>query len=131
MSQSFRVDSPITQTRHKIQASIPFTTILPAVHHMTGPTGQNDLALPPVPHAIELTTLLGNTLSEHMQTLHSLYVAQIATIIWNWEDEHSPGLRRSVVVGIALRKTDKQDEVSERESFFQIMEMVQKLLREG
>jgi hypothetical protein len=102
------------------------------MHHTAGSTGsQNDLVLPPVPPAIELTTLLGNTLSEHMQTLHSLYAAQIATIIWNWEDEHSPGLRRSVVVGIALRKIHEQDEVGERESFFQVMEMVQQLLREG
>ena len=104
-------------------------TVLPALHPPLG--SQDDRALPPVPAAIELTTLLGNTQSEHMQTLHSLYAAQIATIIWNWEDEHPPEvMRRSVIVGIALRRMNEQDKTGEKECFFQIMEMLQQLLQQ-
>jgi hypothetical protein len=77
--------------------------------------------------------LLGNAPSPHIQTLHSLYAAQIATIIWT-AGSNSPleVSRKSVVVGIALRKSDGHDDAglteSERIVFAGVMSMVQELV---
>jgi len=68
-----------------------------------------------------------------MQTLHSLYAAQIATIVWTAE---SDGLlevdRRNIVVGIALRKSDGGDgggiSPEDREVFVGVMDMLRELL---
>jgi proteasome assembly chaperone 3 len=110
----------------KIQATVPATTVLPAAPSLS----ENNLQpLPPVPAAIELTTLLGNALSEHMQTMHSFYAAQIATMIWNAESGSWLGQRRrGVVVGIALRRSDEKDEEGERMLFFQVMSMLRDLI---
>jgi len=112
--------------REKIQATIPATTpLLPAP--LLDPTRPNDQPLPPPPAAIQLTPLLGNAPSEHMQTLHSLYASQIATIVWTAESEGSLEVhRRDVVVGIALRKSDGGD--GERKVFVGIMALLRDLL---
>jgi hypothetical protein len=64
-----------------------------------------------------------------MHTLHSLYAAQIATILWTAEFDGPLEVdRRNVVVGIALRKSDGagSDELSqeEREVFRGVMDML-------
>ncbi|KAH7922097.1 hypothetical protein BV22DRAFT_1106803 [Leucogyrophana mollusca] len=88
-----------------IQASIPSTT--PLISAASSESGSEADLLPPPPPAIQLTPLLGNAPSEHMQTLHSLYAAQAATLIWIAESEKYLGSdRRSVIVGIALRKSE-------------------------
>src|SRR5882672_11438681 len=84
--------------------------------------------LPPPPSAIQLTPLFGSAPSEHMQTLHSLYTAQIATIVWTAESDGPLEVdRRNVVVGIALRKSDGAGDgglsLQEREVFKGVMDM--------
>ncbi|GLB34887.1 hypothetical protein LshimejAT787_0204520 [Lyophyllum shimeji] len=115
-----------------IQASLPDTTpLLPAPP--PDPLYPNQV-LPPPPPAIQLTPLFGSAPSEHTQTLHSLYAAQIATIVWLQEGFGSIGnRRRSVVVGLALKKSDDggHDEgVTEREKvvFQGVMSSLQELL---
>lgn len=98
------------------------------------PTEPNALLLPPPPPSIQLTPLLGNAPTDHLRTLHALYASQIATILWTAETE---GLmdtgRRSVIVGLALRKSDTEGSEglteAERESFHGIMGMVTELTR--
>ncbi|WWD19667.1 hypothetical protein CI109_104129 [Kwoniella shandongensis] len=82
--------------------------------------------LPSPPPSLTLTPLLG---SPPNQTLHELYVSQIATLIF-WALETSGLSRRGVVVGLSLSKIkrgeDDGDALSdgERERFAGIMEMV-------
>ena len=114
----------------KIQASIPDTVPLlpPPPSH---PSDPNRLLLPPPPAAIQLTYLLGGSSSEHMQTLHSLYAAQIATIIWTHESQTAlEASRRSIVVGVALcgRDSDANADKRERAVFEGVMTMLQELL---
>jgi proteasome assembly chaperone 3 len=64
-----------------------------------------------------------------MQTLHSLYAAQIAMIIWTAESDGPLEVdRRNVVVGIALQTSDGagSDDLSqeEREVFMGVMDML-------
>ncbi|KIK49199.1 hypothetical protein CY34DRAFT_797138 [Suillus luteus UH-Slu-Lm8-n1] len=99
-----------------IQASIPLTTPLLSA--------QEDSLFPVPSAAIQLTPLLGGASSEHLQTLHSLYAAQIATIIWVEEAKKMAVDRRSVVVGIALRDAD------ERKIFHGVMDYIGRLIRE-
>ncbi|KAJ7581321.1 hypothetical protein C8J56DRAFT_262383 [Mycena floridula] len=108
-----------------IQVSLPATTPLE-------PQDNNDPAALPTPSpAIQLTPLLGNGPSEHLQTLHSLYASQIATIIWTTEAEMDLAFsRRSVIVGIALRKATSNEGLSdlERKVFSGVMAMVKELV---
>jgi len=80
-----------------------------------------------------LTTLLGSPSSEHMQTLHSLYATQIATIIWTQEAVQGSDSRRSVVIGLALSKMEglESNEMAqkEKELFQGVMAMIYHLLR--
>ncbi|KIR53445.1 hypothetical protein I315_04037 [Cryptococcus gattii Ru294] len=87
--------------------------------------------LPPPPPQASLTPLLG---SPPQQTLHELYVSQIATLVW-WALQTSGHARRHVVVGLALkqirngaRDEDSSEEEalveSERERYAGIMDMV-------
>ncbi|KAG2078226.1 hypothetical protein BDR04DRAFT_1087977 [Suillus decipiens] len=101
-----------------IQASIPSTTPLLSAHDEDLTTG-----LPAPPAAIQLTPLLGGAPSEHLQTLHSLYAAQIATIIWVEEAKKMAVERRSVIVGIALRDGD------ERKTFHGVMDHLNRLIQ--
>lgn len=76
-----------------------------------------------------MTSLLGSAPSEHLQTLHTLYASQIATIVWTEEAQHGlDGQRRSVVVGLSLGKQEG-DANGEREVFEGVMSMVYDLLR--
>jgi len=115
-----------------IQAKIPATTpLLPAP--LPDPAHPNHHPLPPPPAAIQLTPLLGNAPSEHMQTLYSLYASQIATIVWTAESEGPLEVhRRGVVVGLALRKLDSNDgqqlTEGERRVFVGVMGMLRDLL---
>ncbi|KIY72198.1 hypothetical protein CYLTODRAFT_418177 [Cylindrobasidium torrendii FP15055 ss-10] len=115
-----------------IQASLPATTQLPdTVNDSEEP---NASQLPQPPPAIQLQPLLGGAPSEHLQTLQNLYVSQIATLIWVKEDVF--GVRRSVVVGLALKKAEvpAADDVglseSERVTFLGVVQMVQELLEQ-
>ena len=118
----------------KIQASIPQTAPLLA---QLPPDNQepNASALPPPPPSIQLTPLLGSAPTDHLRTLHALYASQIATIIWVSEangsmNEH----RRSVIVGLALKKSGATDDQglseAERETFHQVMGMIGDLVNE-
>lgn len=119
----------------KIQASIPSTTpLLPAPP--LDPLQLDLHPLPPPPAAIQLTPLLGAAPSEHMQTLHSLYAAQIATLIWAAESDGVLEVdRRNVVVGIALRKSDGGDgeglSQQDRVIFLEVMDMLRELLAQS
>lgn len=69
-----------------------------------------------------------------MQTLHSLYAAQIATIIWTAESEGVLEVdRRNVIVGIALQKSEGGDSdglsEQERNLFVGVMEMLRDSLK--
>ncbi|OAX41976.1 hypothetical protein K503DRAFT_734628 [Rhizopogon vinicolor AM-OR11-026] len=111
-----------------IQASIPST------HDLDGLIENSDSltsTLPAPPAGIQLTPLLGGAPSEHLQTLHSLYAAQIATIIWVEEAKRSLGIeRRSVVVGIALRKGRDELDADERNTFHGVMHHLYRMLDE-
>ncbi|KAF7304822.1 hypothetical protein MKEN_01196300 [Mycena kentingensis (nom. inval.)] len=101
-----------------IQAAIPNTIPL------APPASPNELPEPSP--AIQLTPLLGNAPTPHMQTLHSLYAAQIATIMWTTASPLDV-TRRSVVVGIALKPSQSDDETlsqRERDVFAGVMSMV-------
>ncbi|KAF8921211.1 hypothetical protein CPB85DRAFT_1381706 [Mucidula mucida] len=117
-----------------IQASLPATTPLLPVP-APDPENPNALLLPPPPPAIQLVPLLGNAPSEHIQTLHNLFVSQIATLVWESESESMmQPTRKSVVVGIALRKHNSSGigglDDSERATFSAVMGMVQDLLKQ-
>lgn len=118
----------------KIQASIPSTTPLLSPEDLDGVVENSDSVtsrLPAPPAGIQLTPLLGGASSEHLQTLHSLYAAQIATIIWVEEEKRSlAAVRRSVVVGIALRKAKEGDEL-ERNTFHGVMDYLYRILDEA
>ena len=94
-----------------------------------------DSKFPAPPAGIQLTPLLGGSPSEHLQTLHSLYAAQIATIIWVEEEKRSLAVdRRSVVVGIALRKakaTGDELDADERNIFHGVMHHLYCILDEA
>ncbi|KAF7799637.1 hypothetical protein EIP86_010875 [Pleurotus ostreatoroseus] len=91
-------------------------------------------SLPAPPASIQLTPLLGNAPSDHLQTLHSLYASQVATIVWTAEtDGLMQADRRPIIVGIALRKSSDVTTVEglseqERAVFFGVMKTVQELL---
>ncbi|KAJ7097821.1 hypothetical protein B0H15DRAFT_822845 [Mycena belliarum] len=114
-----------------IQATIPDTTpLFPAVQDPDQPNLQ---PLPEPPASIQLTPLLGNAPSPHTHTLHCLYAAQIATIIWAAGSSNPLEVSRTgVVVGIALRKSDGDDDTnlseSERSVFTGVMTMVLELV---
>ncbi|KAF8077878.1 hypothetical protein FPV67DRAFT_1557318 [Lyophyllum atratum] len=115
-----------------IQVSIPDTTpLLPAPP--PDPQHPNQQTLPPPPPAVQLTPLLGSAPSEHVHTLHSLYAAQIATIVWTEGAFGSLGnFRKSVIVGLALRKSDgaNNEGVTEKEKdvFQGVMSALHELL---
>ncbi|KAG8887638.1 hypothetical protein FRB98_009253 [Tulasnella sp. 332] len=111
----------------KIQASTPLAIPLPPAPPPP--------ALPPIPPSIALTPLFGQPPSPHLQTLYNLYVSQIASLIWAREGEG--GIRRPVVVGVALklsgasRSDDEEDDLTEDERvlFKEVMEMVTDLIK--
>ncbi|KAG2020249.1 hypothetical protein CC2G_005614 [Coprinopsis cinerea AmutBmut pab1-1] len=112
-----------------IQANLLSTSTLPL-------SDKNDDNTIPTPSpAIQLTPLLGSSISEHQQTLHSLYASQIATIVWDERSQFSiEGHRRSVVVGIALKRVEVDGpgcELSENEraTFRGIMTWLQDIVR--
>ncbi|KAJ7219346.1 hypothetical protein GGX14DRAFT_516397 [Mycena pura] len=114
-----------------IQTTIPDTTPLPVLA-VRDPVQPNLQALPEPPSAIQLTPLLGRAPSPHIQTLHSLYAAQIATILWTARSSNPLEVsRKSVVVGIALRRSDAHDDQGlteyERSVFAGVMSMVLEL----
>jgi len=118
----------------KIQASIPSATPLLSTHDLDSSIENSDsLTLPAPPAAIQLTPLLGGASSEHLQTLHSLYAAQIATIIWVEEAKRSLAVdRRSVIVGIALRKVTVMEgdglDADERKTFHGVMNHLHRIV---
>ncbi|KAF8892523.1 hypothetical protein BD779DRAFT_1610099 [Infundibulicybe gibba] len=128
--------SQLGKVGNLIQASIPPTIPLTPAPAFDS-TQHKFRPLPPPPPAIQLTPLLGNAPSAHMQTLHSLYAAQIATIVWTeLSDGSLEVFRRSVIVGIALQKEDRAQEEAgltenEREVFQGVMAMLQDLFNQS
>ena len=98
------------------------------------PAEPNVIPLPVPPPSLQLTPLLGSAPSERIQTLHSLYVSQIATLVWTVEEASVlEAERRPVVVGIALAQTPGVPNSTElnpqdRSVFHGVMEMVRELL---
>ena len=98
------------------------------------PENPNDIPLPVPPPSLQLTPLLGSAPSDRVQTLHSLYASQIATLVWTMEEASVlEADRRPVVIGIALAKPSDSSESSElsprdREVFYGVMELVRELL---
>lgn len=117
----------------KIQVSMPQTAPLepPPTPDANEP---NVLLLPPPSPSIQLTPLLGNAPTDHLRTLHALYASQIATVIWTIEAEGLIDVnRRSVIVGLALKKSEAESEGdptnAERETFHGVMGMVKELIK--
>jgi proteasome assembly chaperone 3 len=78
--------------------------------------------------------LLGTAPTQHLQSLHALYTAQIASLIWATKSEKLFGnTRPSVIVGLALKKpakpSDEGSELKETEIFLAVMNMVMELLQ--
>ena len=98
------------------------------------PENPNVIPLPVPPPSLQLTPLLGNAPSDRVQTLHSLYASQIATLVWTMEEASVlEADRRPVVIGIALAKPSDSSESSElsrrdQEVFYGVMESVRELL---
>jgi proteasome assembly chaperone 3 len=117
-----------------MQVTLPATVpLLPAP--APDPTHPNRQPLPSPPAALQLTTLLGRAPSEHMHTLYSLYASQIATIIWTLESEGPlQASRRSVVVGLALQKSDRTNDIGltehESDTFHEVMAMLYELFHD-
>lgn len=117
-----------------MQVTLPDTVpLLPAT--APDPAHLNRPPLPSPPAALQLTTLLGSAPSEYMHNLYSLYASQIATIIWTMESEGSlVSSRRSVVVGLALRKSDGTSSMGvterERSVFHGVMTMLSDLFND-
>ena len=67
-----------------------------------------------------------------MQTLYSLYAAQLATIAWIQEGKNSPDVeRRNIIVGLGLRKSENAGgdrEEHEKNVFEEVMNMLYRLL---
>lgn len=67
-----------------------------------------------------------------MQTLHSLYAAQVAALVWVAQsEEYLGGQRNDVVVGIALKRIEDKGtgaEVRQRLVFNGVMSMVGEVL---
>lgn len=116
----------------KTQVSIPETTpLMPPPP--PDPSQPNITPLPVPPPSIQLTSLLGNAPTEHLRTLQSLYATQVATCIWSAEaDRLLDGDRRTVVVGVALRKSSDAEDLGlsehEKKVFYGVMEMVNELV---
>ena len=83
--------------------------------------------LPAPSPAIQLTPIFGSAPSAHLQALYSLYVAQIATLVWLTVG----GAPRSVVVGIALEKKHTEEVMNEEEqrTFHGVMAALRALLQ--
>ena len=99
------------------------------------PAHPNSQPLPSPPAGVQLTTLLGGAPSERMHTLYALYASQIATIIWTVENEGPLQVaRRSVIVGLALRKFDEPNDMEltqrEKSTFHRVMTMLYELLND-
>lgn len=98
------------------------------------PSEPNIIPLPIPPPSLQLVPLLGSAPSERIQTLHSLYASQIATLVWTLEEASVlEADRRPVVVGIALAKTTGSAVSSElsphdRAVYHGVMEMVRELV---
>ncbi|KDR81678.1 hypothetical protein GALMADRAFT_239794 [Galerina marginata CBS 339.88] len=115
-----------------IQATLPATA--PLMSNTADSSQPNKHLLPEPSPAVQLTSLLGSSPSAHLQTLHSLYASQIATIIWTEESKAGlEGLRRGVVVGLALHKLGENEETQGgqrgREVFEGVMSMLYDLLK--
>ncbi|KIP09551.1 hypothetical protein PHLGIDRAFT_102801 [Phlebiopsis gigantea 11061_1 CR5-6] len=86
-----------------IEATIPEAT--PLLPPPPPPPESSEVPLPVPPAAINLKPLLGVAPSEHLETLYSLYAAQVATLVWTIGGSSSLGdTRRAVIVGIALKR---------------------------
>lgn len=95
----------------------------------------NERPLPVPPPSLQLTPLLGSAPTDRMQTLHSLYASQIATLVWTLEEASVlEADRRPVVVGVALSKSTSEPAQSselsphDRAVFRGVMEIVRELL---
>ena len=119
--------------RAKIQVSIPQAA--PLLVQPSPDQGEpNTPTLPPPPPSIQLTPLLGSAPTDHLRTLYALYASQIATIIWIAETgELMDERRRSVVVGVALKKSGEEESQglseAERETFHRVMGMIGDLVK--
>ncbi|KAF8583209.1 hypothetical protein K439DRAFT_1412392 [Ramaria rubella] len=115
-----------------IQASIPPTAPLLSSSNQFpaawGEISEIDQTLPLPPPSIQLTPLLGSAPTEHIHTLHSLYVSQVAILVWLWMEKQGEE-RKPVVLGIALQKNN-QGEEKERKTFMGVMQMLGELLRQ-
>lgn len=131
-----KLSTPRTDTDSytKVQASIPQTAPLLA-QESPDKEEPNAPALPPPPPSIQLTPLLGSAPTDHLRTLYALYASQVATIIWIAEagglmDER----RRSVILGLALKKSGREEvqglSEAEKETFHKVMGMVKDLVQE-
>ncbi|GJE87142.1 hypothetical protein PsYK624_032250 [Phanerochaete sordida] len=115
-----------------IEATIPDAT--PLIPPPALPADSSEVPLPPPPPSIHLTPLLGNAPTEHLQTLHSLYAAQVATLVWTSSADGLVGdSRRAIIVSIALRPVPGAEggeslSEHERRMFHGIMAVVRTLL---
>jgi proteasome assembly chaperone 3 len=120
------------RTDTQTQASIPQVTQLPHPTPSSSTASTGIPNLPPPPPGLTLSPLLGSPRPDE-QALYDLYVSQVATLIW-WTLNEVGGMRRPVVVGLALAKTASKDDEDgdgdadgdevERKRFGEILKMV-------
>lgn len=117
----------------QIEATIPEATpLLPPPAPPSDST--SEIPLPHPSTAINLKPLLGVAPSGHLQTLYSLYAAQVATLVWMSGADGSIGdNRRAVILGIALKSmggAESGGSVSEQERqvFLGVMRTIRDLL---
>ncbi|KAI6036280.1 hypothetical protein BKA83DRAFT_107883 [Pisolithus microcarpus] len=113
-----------------IQVSMPSTVLLAS----NGVSDSSGHALPAPPAALQLMPLFGSASSEHLRSLHSLYAAQVATLIWCAGGHTLGGSdRRSVIVGIALRRSTPTVEEGfdehERKTFHETVRVLASMLK--
>lgn len=138
----------------QIQASLPQTVQLPSaanpslsspLEEESGPRPSS--TLPPPHPGIELTPIFGHPPTNELHPFYNLVAAQLATIIWRYEespptgaDDFSAattgaggtgtygGTRRPVIVGLAFKYGNLSDDMKMEATFRGIAEVVIRLL---
>lgn len=100
---------------HSSQIQVPLTSASPTAFDTAMPAGNSDLL--PLGHLTPKTLLGGG--GEQREQLGHLYATQIASAIAT----RNPEEMRTVMVGFGLEKVEV-----EREAFFDLIELVQKVI---
>lgn len=119
---------------HKVgalyQASAPLNS-LPSVQRIREPTTSElqELHLPPPDPSLAVSKLMGSVSSEEQETLHHLYVSELASLVFGGlgtlpedvdMDTYQPFEGRTVVVGLALKDVRKSGSLEQQQSLEEV-----------